>query len=58
MQPFTWAASGEQRRVSHPGFGGGSAARMIFLAEGRRPSMAAPKKYPDEVSERAVRLVA
>jgi transposase len=30
---------------------------MIFWSKGARELMAAPKKYPDELRERAVRLV-
>lgn len=30
---------------------------MIFLVEGIHRTMAAPRKYPDELRERAVRLV-
>jgi len=30
---------------------------MMLLAEGRPPSMSAPRKYPEELRQRAVRLV-
>src|SRR5207302_1952926 len=39
-----------------PGNLGGSGAGVV-LAEGDAPAMARPRKYPDELRERAVRLV-
>ncbi len=41
----------------HPGFPGGPDPRNDLLVEGMQEPMAAPKKYPDELRERAVRLV-
>src|SRR5205823_14460408 len=41
--------------LSHPGELGGPDTRMIFLVEGRT-SDGTPRKYPQELRDRAVRL--
>ncbi len=43
-------------RLKDPGISGASKPGAV-LAEGDAPAMARPRKYPDELRERAVRLV-
>lgn len=44
-------------RMSLPGFDGGVPNEGLSLEEGNPIVMAAPKKYPDELMDRGVRLV-
>jgi transposase len=43
--------------LNRSGLVGGPKASMIVLAEGSSHAMPAPRKYPDELRERAVRMV-
>ena len=43
--------------MSLPGFDGGFQTRVLVLGGGNSTVVAAPKKYPDELMDRGVRLV-